>query len=86
MVILLALISIHQMIQEAKSLSEILGGVTASVVMAFAFALPVSVRRLHDMDKSGWWWALALIPIIGTIILIIWCGFIKGTAGTNRYG
>jgi len=30
------------------------------------------VRRLHDIDRSGWWVLLGLIPIIGWIILIVW--------------
>ena len=48
-------------------------------------SLAVGVRRLHDIGKSGWWILLSLIPLIGTIILIIF--FIKdGEIGTNRYG
>lgn len=48
-------------------------------------SLAVSVRRLHDTDRSGWWVLLHLIPIVGTIILIIWfCQ--RGTPGRNRFG
>ena len=47
--------------------------------------LSVSVRRLHDLDRSGWWILLGLIPIVGWIIIIIWnCS--KGTPGPNRFG
>ncbi|NBT29875.1 MAG: DUF805 domain-containing protein [Gammaproteobacteria bacterium] len=47
--------------------------------------ISISVRRLHDLDKSGWWLFLILIPLIGSIVLIIW--FIRrGTEGTNRFG
>ena len=35
-------------------------------------SLGLSVRRLHDIDKSGWWLFLGLIPLVGAIILIIW--------------
>ncbi|MBD5363944.1 MAG: DUF805 domain-containing protein [Bacteroides sp.] len=35
-------------------------------------SLGLSVRRLHDIDKSGWWIFLGLIPLVGAIILIIW--------------
>jgi len=43
------------------------------------------VRRLHDTDRSGWWWLLALVPIVGWIILLVWnCS--RGTRGPNRYG
>ena len=47
--------------------------------------LAVGARRLHDIGKSGWWLLLGLIPIIGTIILIVW--FAKDSdAETNAYG
>lgn len=47
--------------------------------------LAVSARRLHDIDKSGWWILIAFIPLIGAIILIIWyCK--RATAGANRFG
>ena len=44
----------------------------------------LSVRRLHDVDKSGWW-LLIMFTIIGMIPLLIWyCT--KGTDGENRFG
>ena len=47
--------------------------------------LAVSVRRLHDTDRSGWWLLLGLIPIIGNLILLWW--YIQaGTTGDNEYG
>lgn len=49
------------------------------VIVWLVFLLPtlaVLFRRLHDIGKSGWWWLLAFIPIVGTIILIVWeCRF-----------
>ena len=42
------------------------------------------IRRLHDVDKSGWWY-LIIFTIIGMIPLLIWyCS--KGTDGDNRFG
>src|SRR3982750_3899926 len=35
-------------------------------------SLAVGARRLHDMDYSGWWLLLALIPVLGGIALIVW--------------
>lgn len=47
--------------------------------------IAVSVRRLHDLDKSGWWVLLWFIPLIGAVVLIIW--FVgRGTPGENRFG
>lgn len=51
----------------------------------FLPSISVAVRRLHDRDKSGWWYWLVLIPFIGWIILIVWYA-IEGTRGPNRYG
>ena len=47
--------------------------------------LAVSVRRLHDIGRSGWWLLLSLIPLVGAIILIIWCCF-DSQPGANQYG
>jgi uncharacterized membrane protein YhaH (DUF805 family) len=46
--------------------------------------IAVAARRLHDVNRSGWWMLIAF-TIIGIIPLIIWnCS--KGTAGENRFG
>ena len=51
----------------------------------FIPSLAVSVRRLHDIGRSGWWLLLSLIPLVGSIILIIWCCF-DSQPGANQYG
>jgi len=48
-------------------------------------ALAVAVRRLHDVGKSGWWYFIAFIPIVGGIILLVWfCT--DSQAGKNEWG
>jgi uncharacterized membrane protein YhaH (DUF805 family) len=48
-------------------------------------SLAVLVRRLHDVGKSGWWFFIVLIPLIGAIwILILVCT--DGNPGENIYG
>ena len=47
--------------------------------------LAVGVRRLHDTDKSGWWLLIALIPIIGIIVLIVFFAT-DAPPGPNKYG
>ena len=48
-------------------------------------SLAVTVRRLHDTDRSGWWWLIGFVPLIGWIVLLIWfCT--RGTSGANRFG
>jgi len=50
----------------------------------FLPGLSVSVRRFHDLDRTGWW-LLILLTVIGIIVVLIWfC--LRGTVGPNRYG
>lgn len=47
--------------------------------------LAVTVRRLHDIGKSGWFFLIILIPLVGPIILLVWnCS--DSTPGPNQYG
>ncbi|MEJ2001718.1 MAG: DUF805 domain-containing protein [Maritimibacter sp.] len=48
-------------------------------------SISVTVRRLHDRDKSGWWYWLFLVPIVGSIVLLVWF-ILEGTRGANSYG
>jgi len=48
-------------------------------------SLAVGIRRLHDVNKSGWYYLLLLLPIIGWIWLIILLAT-DGTQGPNKYG
>ena len=63
-------------------------GFLLQLVFGLATFLPglaVAVRRLHDIDKSGWWVLLVFAIVIGLIILIVW--YIReGTKGQNRFG
>ncbi len=53
-------------------------------VATFLPGLAVSIRRLHDIDRTGWWILIAL-TLIGVFLLIYWACK-RGTAGANRYG
>jgi uncharacterized membrane protein YhaH (DUF805 family) len=57
-------------------------------LVSLALLLPylsVSIRRLHDTDRSGWWLLIYLIPVIGFIVLLVF--FLTGSdPGPNRYG
>ncbi|MDO3423524.1 DUF805 domain-containing protein [Chryseobacterium sp. APV1] len=54
-------------------------------LVTFLPGLAVSVRRLHDVDKSGWFLFISLIPIIGGIWLLVLYAT-EGTQGRNQYG
>jgi uncharacterized membrane protein YhaH (DUF805 family) len=47
--------------------------------------LAVSVRRLHDQDRSGWLLLLVLVPVLGWFALFVFM-CLEGTRGPNRYG
>ena len=49
-------------------------------------SLAVHVKRWHYQDKSGWWQLFAAIPLLGSLIVMVMCGCIKGTYGKNRFG
>ncbi len=48
-------------------------------------SIAATTRRLHDTNRSGWWWLIGLIPIVGWIVLIV---LLVGdsTPGDNQYG
>ncbi len=70
--------------------SRVLFGIPwfASLFFCLVMILPglaVTVRRLHDGDKSGWFILVCLIPLVGPFILLYFL-MRKGTDGPNRYG
>ena len=48
-------------------------------------SIAVTIRRLHDIDRSGWWILIGLVPIAGVIVLIIFAAK-DGQPGSNQYG
>jgi uncharacterized membrane protein YhaH (DUF805 family) len=59
-----------------------------STIFSLAILIPsisVSVRRLHDIDRTGWWVLISLVPLIGWIVLLIF-HVQDSTPGPNRYG
>lgn len=54
-------------------------------IIYFITQLSLSVRRLHDTDRSGWWYLIVIIPIVGAIwLFVLFC--LDGTKGKNRFG
>lgn len=65
-----------------------MGGNLASNLWWLATILPslaVGARRLHDIDRTGWWQLIWFVPLIGWIVLIVFFAT-RGTAGPNRFG
>ena len=61
----------------------LLSGIYALAVLIPSIA--VSVRRLHDTGRTGWWLLIALVPVIGAIVLLIFM-VLDSQPGTNQYG
>lgn len=60
---------------------------TCSVLLLLGMQIPavtVSVRRLHDLDWSGWWVLLFVVPLGNLALLVLFC--LRGTRGRNRFG
>ena len=58
------------------------------MIYSLAVLLPglgVSIRRLHDISRSGWWLLLLLVPIIGAIVLLVFMAQ-DSKQGENQYG
>jgi uncharacterized membrane protein YhaH (DUF805 family) len=58
------------------------------IALLLAYLLPTlaaAVRRLHDTGKSGWWYFIALIPLVGPILLIVFLAT-QGQPAPNQYG
>jgi uncharacterized membrane protein YhaH (DUF805 family) len=72
----------------AGILDGILGGIgLIGLIVSLALLLPgiaVSVRRLHDLDRTGWWLLIAFTGV-GIILLLVW-DCMKGTTGPNSHG
>lgn len=63
--------------------TQILGGVYSLAV--FLPSLGVSIRRLHDIGRSGWWNLIIFVPLIGFIVLIVFA-VQDSQPGSNQYG
>ena len=60
-----------------------LGGIYTLAIIIPTFA--VAFRRLHDTDRSAWWLLIGLVPIVGSIVLLIFF-VLDSTPGDNRFG
>lgn len=71
------------------SMDNILGSLFTVIYVLYYLglllpSLAIAARRLHDTNRSGWWQLIALIPFIGTIILLVFL-VLPSTPGQNRF-
>ncbi len=71
-----------------RTFNEDIGIGLFTIIVSLIFMLPsyaVSIKRLHDRDRSGWFLLVAIIPLV-SIWVWIEVGFLRGTYGANQYG
>jgi uncharacterized membrane protein YhaH (DUF805 family) len=77
-------------IESILGLTGMVGGVYGPLVALVLLGtlipnIAVAVRRLHDIDKSGWWLLISFVPLIGSLVLLYF--FVTdGTPGPNQFG
>jgi uncharacterized membrane protein YhaH (DUF805 family) len=60
-----------------------------AALLSLAVAIPsfvITIKRLHDRGRNGWFASIAAIPFLGAIWLLIEAGLLPGTRGPNRFG
>ncbi|MEH6548828.1 MAG: DUF805 domain-containing protein [Pseudomonadales bacterium] len=68
-------------------LDGIFGTIFLSLIFSLVLLVPsvgIACRRLHDTGRTGWWQLIALIPLLGTIVLIVFLA--QEGHGDNEYG
>lgn len=72
----------------AQSIEEAIDLKGGSLVFALTMLIPsvsVTVRRIHDTDRSGWWTLISLVPVVGIFILLFFM-VLNSDEGVNRFG
>lgn len=65
----------------------LLGTIVLAGIFSLVMLIPAisyATRRLHDIGRTGWWQLIALIPLIGAIVLLIF--LVQKSQGPNQYG
>ena len=71
-------------------IAGILGETIGTIVIAIWYLahlvglVALGIRRLHDTDRSGWWYLLTFVPIASLVLLVFFV--LPGTQGPNKYG
>ena len=79
----LIVVIVLSIIDAAAGTNPLLSGIyTLAVLLP---SIGVAIRRLHDTGRSGWWILIALVPLVGAIVLLVF--YVQdSSAGVNEYG
>lgn len=76
-------------------LAAVMGDANDVIIMGIVFVLPapfaipahaILTKRWHDINRSGWNTFWSLVPVLGTLYVLVMVGFVRGTSGRNEYG
>ncbi len=75
------------LVLKADLASNVFNGIAVPIATALVFIphLSLSIRRLHDQNRRGWWLLATLLPYVGLLLYGWWMGQ-PGTQGENRFG
>jgi uncharacterized membrane protein YhaH (DUF805 family) len=71
----------------ASIIDRLIGLPILTIIVSLGLIIPsisVSVRRLHDTGRSGWWYLISLIPIVGLVLIVFYV--LDSKPETNAYG
>ncbi len=85
LVMLAVLVAVEFMTGDINN-ENVSGATTVVSLLSIWPAIAVQAKRWHDMDRSAWWLLINLVPFIGGLVVLIVCGFFRGTNGANRFG
>jgi len=81
--IYLIIVVVLSIIEQVIGIPGILSGIYTLALLVPTIA--VTVRRLHDTGRSGWWWWIWLVPVIGWIAMLVFM-VLDSQPGDNEYG
>jgi uncharacterized membrane protein YhaH (DUF805 family) len=85
LIIVFALVFLENGFSFTPGKSAVAGVLSSIFMLAMLIpSLALSIRRLHDIGKSGWWLLLCLIPVVGFALIYFAC--LDGEAESNRFG
>lgn len=86
-IVLFVVQGILSFVAETFGALDLLFSIIAFVLGIFQLAanIMMGVRRLHDLDKCGWWMLLLIVPLVN-LFFCLYLLFFKGTEGPNEYG
>ena len=86
LIVPLYIILVLAIVSENQVFMIIMGGIFVILFLAIIIpTLAVTVRRLHDTNKSGWYYLISFIPFVGPLILFVFT-LLEGDRGENNYG